>query len=53
MSLLQLVSDSSKAVVTRAAIAFYVRISRIFICVVHAMAEDPIALINYHSTFFA
>ena len=53
VSLLQLVSDASKAVVARAAIAFYVRIARIFVSVVHAVTEDPIALINYHSTFFA
>ena len=51
--LLQLVSDSSKAVVARSAIAFDVRIARIFVCVVHAVAEDTIALINYHSTFLA
>jgi len=43
------VPDSSKAVVARSAIAFDVRIARIFVSVVHAVAEDTVGKVQYHS----
>ena len=51
--LLKLMSDAPQAIVTWPAVAFDVRIARKFVSVVHAVAEDTVALINYHSTFFA
>ena len=53
MLLLKLMSDAPQAIVAWPAVAFDVRIARNFVSVVHAVAEDSIALINYHSTFFA
>jgi len=47
--LLKLVSDSSQAIVARSAIAFDVRIARIFVSVVHAVAEDTVGKVQYHS----
>ena len=53
MLLLKLMSDAPQAIVAWPAVAFDVRIARDLVSVVHAVAEDSIALINYHSTLFA
>ena len=53
MLLLKLMSDAPQAIVAWPAVAFDVRITRDLVSVVHAVAEDSIALINYHSTLFA
>ena len=51
--LLKMMSDAPQAIVAWPAVAFDVRITRDLVPVVHAVAEDTVALINYHSTFFA
>ena len=53
MLLLKLMSDAPQAIVAWPAVAFDVRSTRDLVPVIHAMAEDTVALINYHSTFFA
>ena len=53
MLLFKVMSDASEAIVAWPAVAFDVRITRDLVPVIHAMAEDTVALINYHSTFFA
>ena len=49
MLLLKLMSDSSQTVVTWPAVAFDVRITRDLVSVVHAVAEDTIGNVQYHS----
>jgi len=51
--LLKLMSDAPQAIVAWPAVAFDVRITRDLVSVFHAVAEDTVALINYHPTLFA
>ena len=49
MLLLKLMSDAPQAIVAWPAVAFNVRITRDLVSVVHAVAEDTVGKVQYHS----
>ena len=50
---LELVSDSSQAIVAWPTFTLEVRSTRNFVTMVHAVTEDTVALVKYHTTLLA